>query len=350
MSVINKMLQELDRRNAMAGAEAATPPQQVKVVNPARDHHEWFWRVIALLVLGAVAWVGWVAYQLQPRAPLVSDKALQAQAQARKAAVAAIPPAAAPPAQPPEKPKPAAEPPEMFKLAREIETPIVERKPQPAKAEAPKKVEAPRPVEPAAVKPSVDKRDRGKASEPAEVQFRRAAVLLNQGRVSEAEEQLVGALKADPAHQAARQAYVALLLEQRRMDAAERVLREALQANPTQPTFALALARLYAERRDYPAALDVLDHAGSSAPSADFHALRGAVLQRLGRHAEAVDAYRRAAGSAPQSGSTWAGLAISLEALGRRSEASEAYRHALGAGTLNKDVREYAETRLKALE
>lgn len=356
MSVINKMLLELDRRNAMAGAEAAPPPQQVKVIAPARDRHEWFWRMIALLVFAALAWVGWVAYQLQPRAPLVTEKALRAQAQARKPAVAAIPPAAAQPAAAQEKPKPAAERAQTFKLAREIETPIAERAPQPPKAQPPKKpqakAEARIAAAPAALaaKPSVDKRDRGKANEPAEMQFRRAAVLLNQGRVSEAEEQLVGALQADPAHQAARQAYVALLLEQGRIDAAKRVLREALDADPGQPTFALALARIYAGQGDYPAALDVMDRAGPVAQNADFEVLRGAVLQRLGRHAEAVDAYRRAVQGAPQSGNTWAGLGISLEALGRKAQAAEAFRRALGAGPLNKDVREYAETRLKALE
>ena len=47
----------------------------------------------------------------------------------------------------------------------------------------------------------------------AETEFRRAAVFLNQGRVSEAQAHLALALKADPAHAAARQAYVALLLE-----------------------------------------------------------------------------------------------------------------------------------------
>lgn len=373
MSVINKMLQELDRRNAMAGVEAVPPPQQVKPVRPARRSDEWFWRVIALLVLGAVAWVGWVAYQIQPRAPLVTEQALKAQAQARKGSIVASvpkpqpapPPAAPSPAAPqpvasapaipaPEPKATSAESGETFKLARAIETPIAERKPQPVK---PQPIQAPAP-KPAATKtqvvepkPSVvDKRDRDKAINAAESRFRRAAVLLNQGRVSEAEEQLVGALQADSAHHQARQAYVALLLEQQRMDAAQRVLREALEANPTHPTFALTLARIHAEQRDYPAALAVMDRAGSAAQNADFQALRGAVLQRLGRHAEAVESYQRAVQGAPQPGSTWAGMGISLEALGRKAEAAQAYHRALGAGALVKEVREYAEARVKALD
>jgi len=52
---------------------------------------------------------------------------------------------------------------------------------------------------PALPKGTVDKRDRVySAAETADAQFRRAAVLLNQGRLSEAEDHLAGALRADP--------------------------------------------------------------------------------------------------------------------------------------------------------
>lgn len=375
MSLINKMLQELDRRNAMTGAEPLSALQQVKAVSPAmRRSDEWFWRTIAVLVLAALAWVGWVAHQIQPRAPLVTEQTLNAQAQSRKGSIAAsaskpaaapAPPPVAPaasntaspaPASAPAVPAPAAEAKsaqtsETFKLARTLETPIVERAPSPPRPQAPKPAAKKANAEALVAAPVIlDKRDRGKTNDAAESRFRRAAALLGQGRVSEAEEQLLGALQSDPAHQPARQTYVALLLEQQRVPAAQQVLREALDANPAQAAFALALARIHAEQRDYLAALDVIDRAGSAAQNADFQVLRGAVLQRLGRHAEAVEAYRRAVQNAPQPGGTWAGLGISLEALGRKAEAAEAFQRALGAGPLNKEVREYAETRLKALE
>jgi MSHA biogenesis protein MshN len=74
------------------------------------------------------------------------------------------------------------------------------------------------------------------------------------------------------------------------------------------------------------------------------------VLQRLGRHAEAVIAYQNAVQGAPQPGGAWAGLGISLEALGRNAEAVQAYHRALGAEPLAKELREYAEARIRALE
>jgi MSHA biogenesis protein MshN len=360
VSVINKMLQELDRRNAAASGESERGPQAVKSVRSARSGHEWFWRVTAVLVLASVAWVGWVAYQLQPRT-LVTPLALRTTPPAPKGETIPTPkpePVAQPTPEPvaaaPEltsKPEPV-QPSETFKLARSIETPIAEPKPK-AKAPAPA---APKPAPTAkapvaTAKPLVDKRERGKpVNEAAEAHFRRAAALLNQGRVSEAEEHLLGALQADPSHVPARQAYVALLLEQQRVDAALRLLREAVAVNPSQPTFSLALARIHVEQRDYRSALEVIDRAGPAAQSADFQALRGAVLQRLGRHGEAVSAYQKAVQGAPQVGGTWTGLGISLEALGRGADAAQAYQRALGSGPLASELREYAEARIRALQ
>jgi MSHA biogenesis protein MshN len=356
MSVINKMLQDLDRRQALGGAPDAA------VVRPSitkAGGREWFWRILVVLLTAALAWIGWVAIQLLPRKPLATDLAFTAAAQAHsRAAIRTAPPAIKPaieevkPA--PEPPKPAVESTsESLRLALELQTPIRERaepepvKPQPAKPAA----VAPAKPKPAPAVNAIDKRDRLRsAADNAETHFRRAALLLNHGRVSEAEDQLVAALQADPAHAPARQTYVALLLEQQRIDVARRLLQEALAINPAQATFALGLARIHAEQRDYGAALEVMDRAGSVARNADFQALRGAVLQRLSRHGEAVSAYENAIRGGTQPATTWVGFGISLEALGRRPEAAQAYRRALAAGPIAAEAREYAESRARALE
>jgi MSHA biogenesis protein MshN len=377
VSVINKMLQDLDRRNAV-GVDGAPPAaHSLKVVVTRPRGHEWFWRVLALLVLISVAWVGWVAYQLQPRL-LVTPLAMMAYENrgsgriavekapaipapipvAAAAEAPAFPPAPAPTnAVEPEATKAVQSRPETFKLARSIETPIPEAKSRPTKGEAKKPAAqalAPAEPGPSAGKTVLDKRDRSKpVNEAAESRFRRAAALLREARLSEAEEQLAAALQADPSHVPARQAYVVLLLEQNRVGSALRVLREALEANPAQPTFALALARIHAEQREYQAALEVLDKAGSGqggAQVADIQALRAVVLQRLGRHADAASAYQDALQSSVQPPGTWTGFGITLEALGRRGEAAQAYQRALTAGPMSAELRDYTETRLKALQ
>jgi len=338
MSVINQMLQDLDRRSAMAGGEAPYVAHHLKVVDPGHKGREWFWRLVAALLLAALAWVGWVAYQLQPRT-LATERAFRAADQARSGPIVAVVQEVKPAPQESKAPEPTA----TFKLASSVEAPPIEPKPEPK----PAKAKAVKPV-----KGTVSKREITKtAGDVADAHFRRAAQFLNQGRVSEAEAQLALALKADAAHVPARQAYVALLLELRRVADARDLLREAAVAvNPAHAPFTLALARIHAEQQDYAGALGVIDSAGTAAQGAEFQSLRAVVLQRLGRHAEAAAAYQQALRSGPQHAATWMGLAISLEALGHRAEAAQAYRRALGAGALAGEAKEYAEARVKALD
>ena len=359
MSVINKMLQDLDRRQALgAGAE----PHVVRASNTKSGGHEWFWRILVVLLAVALGWMGWVAIQLLPRKPIATELAFQAAAEARSRAAKPAPvvvpaPAPAPAAPAAEEQKPAPSAPvvsDALRLALQLETPIPERAAAPARTEAPKTVSAKpkeKPAEAAPAKGTVDKRPRASSGgDNAEAHFRRAALLLNHGRVSEAEEQLAGALRADPSHAAARQAYAALLIEQRRLHEAQRLLQDALTLNPEQPTLALTLARILVGQREYGAALQVLERAGP-ASGADFQAMRGAVLQRVGRHADAVNAYQSALQTgAAQPATSWIGLGISLESLGRKNEAVTAYRRALAAGPLAQEARDYAESRARALE
>ena len=366
MSLINRMLQDLDRRQALDTGN----PTVVRASPAKAPGREWFWRILVVLLTAALAWMGWVAVQLLPRKPLATDLAYLAagearakkEAEARPPVVSSAPVVPAAPVQPPASTPPVPEPvaapqppAETLRLATELQSPPKEAAPAPPPVEKPVEAAPSKPKAVAAAKPApkiaVDKRDRTpSANTKAEAYFRRAALLLNHGRVSEAEEQLVAALQADPRHTAARQAYVSVLLDQQRISAARRMLQEALALDVAQPTFAVTLARIHASERDYAGALAVLDRSASVGQAADFQALRGAMLQRLGRHPEAVEAYQAALGNGNGSPTTWIGYAISLEALGRRSDAAQAYRRALATGPIAAEAREYAENRARALE
>jgi MSHA biogenesis protein MshN len=400
MSLINKVLQDLDERHALAAPEGRPPPADVRPVVPARRDREWFWRIFAALLTVAVAWVIWVAYQLYPPS-LVTDAAFRAAESARRsvppAPAAAVPaavpptavaPAAAPPAAASSAAESAAKPPavQTFRLAQEMAKPAPEPVPAPQakpvntveRAPASKAPQANAPAAktpaaaPAAAKPAgappparigldvqpaqiiagqgvprVEKRDRVRTpAERAEAEFRRAVVLLSQARVGDAEEALGAALAADARHLPARQALVALLIERHQFDEARRLLQEGLAIDPAHAPFAVALARILIERREYAAVLEALARAPSGA---EGEALRGNALQRLGRHREAAEAFEAAARAAPENGGAWLGLAISLEALGRGPEAAEAYRRAAATGTLRTDVRDYAAQRAREL-
>ncbi len=381
MSVINKVLQDLDQRQAVSGGP---PPATVRTVAARSEGHEWFWRTVAFLVLVALGWVAWVAYQIQPR-PLATELAQEAAAKRATPAIAqapavvqppvvAPPPVVQPPApavepqavvQPPVSPaaqKPAAEPSatakpapaEPLRFAYSIETPIgasaAKAEPKPETKREPKpRVEAKR--SPVVEKPRFERRDVAlMPGEKAENEFRRGVDLLKRGRATEAETAFRSALSADSSHRGARQALVALKIERGDLEDASRLLREALLADPNQPDFAVALARIHVERGRLLDAIAVLDNAAVTADGyGELHALRGTVLQRLGRHAQAADAYRAALRGQAATPQTWLGLGISLEALDKRPEAAQAFRNALAAGPVSSEVRTFAEQRIQAL-
>jgi MSHA biogenesis protein MshN len=373
MSIINKMLQELDRRHARAAPPGQPLHPEVRAVRAARNSGEWFWRTVAALMLVAAAWTLWVVYQLQPRSIATELAERAAENSRRRAAAAPHPPArvasvaavsaavtqnvpsevmVAKPA-----PEKLAAPIETLRLALTIDTPLAPRPPRKTAAAPEEKrtrvAQAPRaraePVLAAAA--HIEKHERNRSpADLAETYFRRAAQMLERGRVADAEDALLAALKADHAHQGARQTLVALYLEQGRFDDARRHLEEGLSFNPSYAPFAVALARIHVDRGDYATALAVLERAAAAGQGdANFHALHGAVLQQLGRHAAAADAYRKALESGPQSGATWVGLGISLEAQGKRPEAAEAFRRGVASGTLADEVRTYAEQRIRQL-
>jgi len=362
MSLINEMLRDLDRRQALAVAGGQLPPGHVTAVAPAHPGRQWFWIIVAFLMVLALAWVGWVAYQIHARPMLATELAFKA-AEERKARppepqpVVTASPVPAPPAPEPAK---ETEPPELFRLAQLIETPISEPAKRAAEAARPK-APAPGPTSlppqqklrssSSSSAPAVTRRDIPRSpAEQAEAQFRQGVVLLNQGRVSDAQEQFAGAIGRYAPHLAARQALVSILIDRGRLDEARRVLEEGLTVDPGNLQFATVLARIFVERRDYASAANALAIARTAGESdADYQVLVGAVSQHQGKHAEATAAFEKASRLTPQPATTWLAMAISLEASGRKSEALEAYRKSLTGNVLSQEARGYAEGRIRSL-
>jgi len=81
MSIINKMLRDLDKRHApfsATGPATQGMSQHAHAVAPRAFASDFFWRFMAGAMLFAVAWVAWVVWQLMPR-PIVTDLAYQNQ-------------------------------------------------------------------------------------------------------------------------------------------------------------------------------------------------------------------------------------------------------------------------------
>lgn len=351
MSLVNRMLRDLDARRAGDGERAALPPAvtplAARLEPGAGGSWRWLTAVLIALGLGVAAW-----YALQSRNFSVAP---EAKPMAVEAHTAPVPVAdAAPPS---------------LRLAGELaatpevrpspprKTVVVEPKPQelivnpvsssPASPSQP--VVALPKVLPASSEARIDKQVRlPSPAERAEAEYRRGVVAQRQGNAEDAAASYRAALESYPEHAAARQALAALLIEAKGFNEAEELLSKGTELASVRLASTLALARLKVERNQAPAALEVLQkNAAAGEGSAEYQGFAGALLNRAGRAPEAVERYQAATRLAPTEGRWWAGLGIALEAAGKGQEAREAYQKARSLPGLPTDLAQHVEQRLR---
>ncbi len=375
MSLINKMLRDLDKRHASQGGTAAPAGALSRHMRPVPERtlaSDFFWRTMAMTMLFAVGWVAWLVWQLTPHS-VVTDLVYQSPRGKIPAPQAAAPqPAPTLPAASSSAPagSSAAQAPlpqrsekvnvDMLRLATELTTPIPQRSSRTSSSRSGSKTRsgaakavAEQPAlagDPAAAPGKIDRRANTSARNRAESEFRRAVNLVNQGRIAEGMDGFRRALEIDPGHEAARQTMVALLLEAKRVDEAAVSLQDGLAVDTGNTGFAMLLARIMVESNDISTALFVLQrHAAPPDRNPDFHAFAAALYQRLERHKEAIEQYQAALRLAPSAGVWWVGLGISFQAVERRKDALEAFTHAKSAGNLAPNLLEFVEQRLRQL-
>jgi MSHA biogenesis protein MshN len=360
MSLVNKMLRDLDARRAGDGERAALPAAVTPLAARQESDRGLPLTLLAVVVaagLGAAAWYGLQASrdEAPAAAPVVVRIESPAVPPAGPAAVPAVSPAVSPAAD-------VGMP--SLRMAGELSAtpmrPAVPSKPAVVVPKAPELppvsvapprlpvVALPR-VPTASGEGRIDKQVRVPSpSERAEIDFRRGVLAQRQGNAEEAAGNYRAALEAYAEHAAARQTLAALLIEAKRFDEAEELLRKGMEHPSTRLASTLALARLKVERNQVPAALELLQkNAASGERSAEYQGFAGALLNRAGRAAEAVEHYQAATRLAPSEGRWWAGLGISLDAAGKASEAREAYQKARSLPGLPADLAQHIEQRLR---
>ncbi|MBI5626036.1 MAG: tetratricopeptide repeat protein [Nitrosomonadales bacterium] len=188
------------------------------------------------------------------------------------------------------------------------------------------------------------------SSQRADAEFRLATVLTQQGQIADAIAGYEAALRLDASHEAARQALVALLLEEKRNADAEKVLLEGLNNKPEQTGFTMLLARLQVERGALDQAIATLEKSLPFAETqADYRAFLAALLQRQNRNEEAIAHYQIVLQHAPDNGVWLMGYGISLQALQRNAEAKVAFKRALDTQTLSPELQAFVQAKIKGL-
>ncbi|HEY8855754.1 MAG TPA: tetratricopeptide repeat protein [Rugosibacter sp.] len=184
--------------------------------------------------------------------------------------------------------------------------------------------------------------------ERAEAIYQSGREAQRAGRLEDALAQYQAALVLAPEHAAPRQALVGLLIDVQRWDAAEKVLRDGIDLPATRLASTLTLARLFVERNKIPAALDLMQQqAASGEKSAEYQGFLAVLLNRAGRAHESAEKYQAAIRLAPNEARWWAGLGIALESDGQNAAAQNAYLKARSMPGLPPELSAYVEQKLR---
>lgn len=180
--------------------------------------------------------------------------------------------------------------------------------------------------------------------------YRQAISLMQQSRVTEAQDALRQSIAANSANHSARQILAGLLIDAGRNAEATALLRDGLDFVPGHGGFSMMLARLHVANGAREDALTILEQGLiSAADDAEYHAFFAALLQSQGRHDEATQHYITALRSNPSMPTWLVGVGISLQAQNKMNDAAEAFQRALDTGELTLVVAQFADQRLKQI-
>jgi len=189
-----------------------------------------------------------------------------------------------------------------------------------------------------------------RSEQRAEVAYQSAYEQLQAGNQQKAERSLRQALALEPGHIKSRELLSGVYIRQGRWVEVSELLRNGLLLSPGHRTFSKLYARALMQLQQDQRAIAVLtQHAPPIKSDPDYYALLAALYQRQKEHASAVQTYQNIVKIQPENGVWWVGLGISLEALGKSKQASHAYFQARKSGNLLNEIAHFTNNRLAAL-
>ncbi|RUO74744.1 hypothetical protein CWI80_05250 [Pseudidiomarina sediminum] len=359
MSVINRMLRDLDARQQHERQGSYTPAAQ------APQARSWGWvvvvSVLVLVGLGSTVW-WWFGTQGE-EVPILTETSVEA---------TEVQPVATTPvvvvAQDPER---------TSKPAREItpeavvETTVAVEEAPVALASEPEPTSAPvlaaaqntaqdKAAQPTAAPPPAPtdttasgtmevERVALSAEELAVVKLKQAREALQNGQRERAERLFEQVLALVPGHVEARSELAAYWYGRGQIASALAVLEQGLQIQPQQSRWQLLYARILLESGSYLAVMSALASFDlEAAEASDILQLRATAANELRRFSTAAQDYQALAQRTLQ-GRWWLAAAVAYEDAGQKSRAAESYTQALQRNDLNQDAQRYAQQRLDVL-
>lgn len=187
-------------------------------------------------------------------------------------------------------------------------------------------------------------------SQRAKKVYSAAKKLSQSGQIKEAIAKYRDALKIKPEHEGARSELAALYYGRAMIAQSLGVLSEGLAIEPGNSRWSLLAAKIHYRRTNYSAALGYLQLPVHPMDEVEYVALKATTLQKLKDYPAAATAYRQLTTAFPGNGRWWLGLATTLEAQQEITAAVSAYRKSLRLSNISPTSREFVMSRLQRLE
>ena len=354
MSIINKMLQDLDQRNGRSGGESVAGAA-IRSMRPESPWHLGRNILLAIVGLGMASLAG--AWWLQqrnhgiesrvivsgPPGPIIAHNPPPAASQIALAS----PVADLAVAGPADSAKAPVETTPRKVAALALRPPIAAA----SSSSTPDQVEPPAPLpETVAMNPKAAGGKTYSAKQVSANLLGEAVMLDRQGHQEDAKVPLQRALAANPLDVQARQMLIQLQLDTGQVEKAGALVAEGQRLLPEQPNFTLMLARLKVDGGDVSGAIQLLEAGRAAARSEpQYHAFLAALLLRAERYGEAMEHYLVALRSDPANANWLVGVGVAFEGVGKHADAAEAYRRADGAANLTPEMVNFLSERLARL-
>ena len=173
---------------------------------------------------------------------------------------------------------------------------------------------------------------------------------LRDGKTLIAIEGLQQLLSQEPDNLRIRKKLASLLFAENRMLEAQALLNEGLADSPELHDLRLMLARLLAQQNQQAKALTLLlEVSPSLVLHSDYYAYRGALAQQTEHYAQAQQDYQRLVNAEPLKAKWWLGLGIAQDSAGENKQALISYQKADDEQQLSPQVITFVRQRLKEL-
>lgn len=180
--------------------------------------------------------------------------------------------------------------------------------------------------------------------------FNRALNAFEQGRIYEAQAYLNKSIQENPANEEARQTLAALLVDNKKISEAQEILSEGLKRNPKNVQFRMAIARMQLESGDKKQALDTLvEGLSAGRHDASYQSFLANLFQRDERHDEAAAHFSAATQLRTGYPNDYVGLGISLQALQKYEDARIAYSRALSMDKLSPELKTFVDQQMSLI-